>query len=65
MSAKDFWALLISDVVVVILLIEYLCGLSLAIWCMCICFIVSLVMHIDILSMYLRRPVFTKKDYTR
>ena len=65
MNKKDFWILLSCDIAVVVLLIEYLCGLELALECMCLCTIVSLITHIGILRHYVNKPVFVRKDCTK
>lgn len=65
MNKKDFWTLVLCDLVVVILLIEHLVGLCLALELMHIWLIVSLLVHIGILRNYAVVSKFVRKDYTR
>jgi hypothetical protein len=65
MNKKDFWTLMLFNFVSVILLIECWCGLELALQCMCVWVIVSLLVHIGILKNYVISYSFVREDYTR
>lgn len=52
MNKKDFWTLVFCNLVTVTLLIERLFGLCLALECLHIWSIISLLVHINILRYY-------------
>jgi hypothetical protein len=54
MNKRDFWILVVCNITVLALLIEHLCGLDLALWCMCICGVISAIIHIYILRDYVK-----------
>ena len=61
MNKKDLWTMLIPDIAVAILLIEHLCGLELALELMCICAIISAIVHICILRDYVKVYITTEE----
>lgn len=61
MNKKDFWTLIISDLAVVILLIEHLCGLALALELMCVGAIIATIVHIYILRDYIKVYITTEE----
>ena len=54
MNKKDFWTLVLCNLVTVTLLIECLFGLCLSLECLCIWTLISLLIHIAILRDYIR-----------
>jgi hypothetical protein len=62
MNKKDFWTLMVCNLATVVLLIEHLCGLELALECMCFTAIVSCIVHIWILRDYVRICITTEED---
>ena len=65
MNKKDFWTLLIMDIVSIILLIECWCSLDIAVCCLCAWSIISAIVHICVLKDYVVTFGFVKEDYTR
>lgn len=61
MNKKDFWTIIICNLVVLILLIEYLCGLDVAFECMVVWTVISLLVHIYILKDYVRLSITTEE----
>lgn len=62
MNKKDFWTLVACNLVTFAILIEHLCGLELAIWCMCAWGIISAIIHINILRDYVQLRITTEED---
>ena len=62
MNKKDFWTLMFCDIAVLIIFVEHLCGLELALECMCFTAIVSCIVHICILRDYVRICITTEED---
>ena len=62
MNKKDFWTLMVCNITVVVLLIEHLCGLSLALELMCFCAIISAIVHICILRDYVKIYITTEEE---
>ena len=62
MNKKDFWTLVIMNVVSLILLIECCCGLETAICCLCVWTIISMIVHIWVLSFYVRLSIFIEEE---
>jgi hypothetical protein len=65
MNKKDFWTLIACNFGTLILLIEHLCGLEIALTCMCVWTIVSMIIHICILKDYIFTFGFVEEDHTR
>ena len=65
MNKKDFLTLMMFDLTSLILLIEHLCGLELAIWCLGFWTIISLIVHICIFRDYVVTNVFIREDHTK
>lgn len=65
MNRKDFWTLMIFDLTSLVLVIEHLCGLSLALECLCVWTVFSLIVHICVLRDYVVIPVFIREDHTK
>ncbi len=62
MNKKDFWTLMFCNFVTALLLIEHLSGLDIALECMCVWTIISMLIHIHILKDYVRISVFVKES---
>lgn len=60
MNKKDFWTLMACNFTTLLLLVEHLCGMDLALECMCIWTMVSMLIHIHILKDYVRVHVFVE-----
>jgi hypothetical protein len=54
MNKKDFWTLMLFNIGTIILLMEHWCKLELAIYCLCVWTIISLIVHICVLRDYVR-----------
>ena len=52
MNKKDFLKLILCDIVMILLLVEYWAGLELALPILCVWTIISLIVHIVILKDY-------------
>lgn len=65
MNKKDFITMFVCNIIVALLLIEHLCGVDLALECMCIWGIVASIVNICILRNYVRVNAFVRKDCTR
>lgn len=57
MNKKDFWTLVVCNFVAIILLIEHLCGLEIALECLCAWMCISMLIHIYILRDYVRLAI--------
>lgn len=53
MKKKDFWILIGCDAAIVALILEHLAGLEVAIHCLSIWTIITLIIHIAILKEYI------------
>jgi uncharacterized membrane protein YhaH (DUF805 family) len=62
MNKKDFWFLMLCNLVTVTLLVENLFGLCLSIECLCIWTIISLLVHISVLRDYIKVAVEVEED---
>lgn len=65
MNKKDFWSLMACDFVSLVLLIEHLCGLEAAVWCLYGWTVISLTIHINIWRDYVVVHKFVREDHTR
>ncbi len=65
MNKKDFWILMLCNIISAILLVECFCGLEAAIWCLCGWSIISAATHICVLKDYAITYSFVQKDYTK
>ena len=61
MRKKDFWTLVVCNLVTVILLTEHLCGIDLALECMIVWQILNMMLHIYILRDYAQITIFTEE----
>lgn len=62
MNKKDFWTLVACNFVTLILLVEHLCGLDIALECMCLWTALSMIIHIYILRDYARLSVVVEEE---
>jgi hypothetical protein len=62
MNKKDFWFLMLCNLVTVTLLIEHLCGLCLSLECLCIWTVISLLIHIAILRDYIQLSIEVEEE---
>lgn len=62
MNKKDFWTLMACNFVTLILLVEHLCGLDIALECMCLWTALSMTIHIYILRDYVRLSVVVEEE---
>jgi hypothetical protein len=62
MNKKDFLTLMVCNFGTLVLLIEHLCGLEIALECMCVWTIVSMIIHIYILRDYVRLSVVIEEE---
>lgn len=53
MNKKDFFTLMACNLTTLILLIEHFCGMDLALECMCVWTVVSMIIHIFVLRDYI------------
>lgn len=65
MNKKDFWTLIACNLGTLILLIEHLCGLEIALECMCVWTIISMIIHICVLKDYIFIREFVNEDSTK
>lgn len=65
MRKKDFWTLLICNLVTLGLLIEYLSGLEVALTCLLVWIVASMIIHICVLKDYIFTFGFVKEDHTK
>ena len=65
MNKKDFITMFVSNFMIVILLVEHLCGLELALETMCVWTIIALIVNIHVLYKYAFIKVFVRKDCTK
>jgi hypothetical protein len=52
MNKKDFFTLMACNLTTLILLIEHFCGMDLALECMCVWTVISMIIHIFVLRDY-------------
>lgn len=62
MNKKDFWFLMLCNLVTVTLLIENLCDLCLSLECLCIWTVISLLIHIVILRDYIQLSIEVEEE---
>lgn len=62
MNKKAFWTLMACNFVTLILLVEHLCGLDIALECMCLWTALSMIIHIYILRDYVRLSVVVEEE---
>ena len=62
MNKKDFWTLMGCNFVTLTLLIEHLCGLDIALECLCVCTVISLIIHLYIFRDYVRFAISIKEE---
>lgn len=65
MNKKDFIALFISNLMIIILLIEHLCGLEFALEIMYAWTIIAMFVNIQVLRNYIFISVFVTDDHTK
>ena len=61
MNKKDFWTLMACNLTTLILLVEHFCGMDMALECMCVWTMVSMLIHIHILRDYVRLSVVVEE----
>lgn len=64
-NKKNLIISFVCCIITLILLIEYLCGLEIAIYCLCGWTMLSCIIHINMLRDYVVVHKFVKKDYTK
>jgi hypothetical protein len=52
MNKKDFFTLMACNLTTLVLLIEHFCGMDLALECMCVWTVISMIIHIFVLRDY-------------
>lgn len=62
MNKKDFWTLMLCNLVTVTILIECLFGLCLSLKCFYIWTIISLLIHINVLRDYIKVTMEVEED---
>ena len=65
MNKKDFWTLMLCNIVSAILLVESFCGLEAAFYTLCIWSVISAVTHICVLRNYVITYSYVQKDYKK
>lgn len=62
MKKKDFWTLIGCDAAIAVLILEHLAGLEVAIHCLSIWTIITLIIHIAILKEYIVIGIGTAEE---